>query len=58
MRDFAKQGDRIPVILQIENLIQEPFRRKVYLHGNRDESWETDAERAFGCPIEIHPGLS
>jgi hypothetical protein len=53
MRDFAKQGDRIPVILQIEEPISEPSRKKVYLHENRDESWETDRERAFDYRIEI-----
>jgi hypothetical protein len=58
LQDFAKQGDRIPVILQVIDPISEPSRRKVYLRGNRDETWESDAERTFRYLIEIHPDVT
>jgi hypothetical protein len=50
-RNFARQGDRVLVILDVQNPIQEPARRKVYRRGNCDETWEQVAERAYGYPI-------
>jgi hypothetical protein len=48
--DHGKRGDGIPVVLQIVgDQISERTRRKAYLCGFRNESWE--------IPIEIHPDV-
>jgi hypothetical protein len=57
LKDFANQGDRIPVILHIEESIQGPSKKKVYLREHRDETWEKDTEQGFGFPVDIHPDV-
>jgi hypothetical protein len=45
--------EKVLVILDLQNAIQEPSTRKAFFTRRRDDSWEREAQRAFGFPIKI-----
>jgi hypothetical protein len=45
--------ERVLVTLDLQNAIQEPAQRKVFLMRVRDDSWKKTSERAFGFPIKF-----
>jgi hypothetical protein len=45
--------EKVLVILELQNAIQEPASRKAFFTRRRDDSWEKEAQRAFGFPIKI-----
>jgi hypothetical protein len=52
-----KSKDRVRVILTDINGMQDGSP-VVYLRPGRDETWDIEAEKAFGVPMNPHPDVT